>query len=139
MKLGKLTALAAGALLVLPCLQSLALDGVVVVNDGVTATLDANALKDIYTGKTMYWPNGQAVTIIVAGDKADAALEAASGMNAASFKTHWQRLAFSGRGQPPKKVDDVAAALAAVAASKGAIAVVPTGTEPAGVKKLEVN
>ncbi len=139
MKLGKFTALMAGALLVLPCLPSLALDGVVVVNDGVTATLDANALKDIYTGKTMYWPGGQAITIVVAGDKADAALEAASGMNASAFKTHWQRLAFSGRGQQPKRADDVAAALAAVAASKGAIAIVPAGTEPAGVKKLDVN
>ena len=140
MKIGKLSALTAAVLLVLPCLPSLALDGVVIVNDGVaTATLDAAALKDIYTGKTMYWPGGQAVTIVVAGDKADAALEAASGMNASAFKTHWQRLAFSGRGQQPKKVDDVAAALAAVAANKGAIAVVPAGTEPAGVKKLEVN
>ncbi len=140
MKLGKLTALMAGALLVLPCLPSLALDGVVIVNDGVaTANLDANALKDIYTGKTMYWPGGQAITIVVAGDKADAALEAASGMNASAFKTHWQRLAFSGRGQQPKRADDVAAALAAVAASKGAIAIVPAGTEPAGVKKLDVN
>jgi hypothetical protein len=140
MKIGKLPALLAGALLLLPGLPTHALDGVVVVNDGVAATtLDAAALKDIYTGKTMYWPGGQAITIVVAGDKADAALEAASGMNASAFKTHWQRLAFSGRGQQPKKVDDVAAALAAVAANKGAIAVMPAGTEPAGVKKIDVN
>ncbi len=118
---------------------SLALDAVVVANESVPVTsLDAGALKDIYAGKTMYWDGGAAVVIIVAGDQANAALEAASGMNPSAFKTHWQRLGFSGRGQPPKKADDVEKALALVASTKGAIAVVPAGTEAKGVKKLEV-
>jgi ABC-type phosphate transport system substrate-binding protein len=118
---------------------SLALDAVVVANESVPVTsLDAGALKDIYSGKTMYWDGGAAVVIVVAGDQANAALEAASGMNPSAFKTHWQRLGFSGRGQPPKKADDVNKALALVASTKGAIAVVPAGTEAKGVKKLEV-
>jgi hypothetical protein len=120
-------------------LQASALDGIVIANDSVpAASLDAGALKDIYAGKTMYWEGGQAVVIVVAGDKADAALEQASGMNASAFKTFWQRLAFSGRGQQPKKVDDTAAAMALVASTKGAIAIVPAGTELKGVKKIEV-
>jgi hypothetical protein len=116
-----------------------ALDGVVAANEGVpAASLDASALKDILTGKTMYWEGGAAVVIVLAGDKADAAMEQASGMNASSFKTHWQRLAFSGRGQPPKKADDVEKALALVASTKGAIVILPAGTEPKGAKKIEV-
>lgn len=118
---------------------SLALDVVVVANESVPVTsLDAGALKDLYAGKTMYWDGGAAVVIVVAGDQANAALEAASGMNPSAFKTHWQRLGFSGRGQPPKKADDVDKALALVASTKGAIAIVPAGTEAKGVKKLEV-
>ncbi len=131
-------ALLLAAVTVLP-FASLALDAVVVANESVPLTsLDAGALKDIYAGKTMYWDGGAAVVIVVAGDQANAALEAASGMNPSAFKTHWQRLGFSGRGQPPKKADDVEKALALVASTKGAIAVVPAGTEAKGVKKLEV-
>ena len=127
------------AALIFSALQALALDGIVIANENVpAASLDAGALKDIYTGKTMYWEGGQAVVIIVAGDKADAALEQASGMNASAFKTFWQRLAFSGRGQQPKKAYDAASALALVASTKGAIAVVPGGTDLKGVKKIEI-
>lgn len=131
-------ALLLAAVTLLP-FASLALDAVVVANESVPVTsLDAGALKDIYAGKTMYWDGGAAVVIVVAGDQANAALEAASGMNPSAFKTHWQRLGFSGRGQPPKKADDVEKALALVASTKGAIAVVPAGTEAKGVKKLEI-
>jgi ABC-type phosphate transport system substrate-binding protein len=119
--------------------QTVALDGIVVANEGVTVnSLTPAALKDIYTGKSMYWDGGEAVTIIVVGEKADAALEQASGLTPSAFKTHWQRLAFSGRGQPPKKVDDAAKALALVASSKGAIAILPSGSETKGVKTLTI-
>jgi ABC-type phosphate transport system substrate-binding protein len=120
-------------------LRLAALDAVVVVNNDVgVSELSAAALKDFLTGKSMYWDGGVAITIITAGDKADAALEAASGMGSSAFKTHWQRLAFSGRGQPPKKADDTDKALATVASTKGAIAVLPAGTEPKGVKKIDI-
>lgn len=126
------------ATLSLGALNALALDGVVIAHEGVSAaSIDANTLKDIYNGKTTTW-EGQTVSIIVAGDKTDAAVEQASGMNASAFKTFWQRLAFSGRGQQPKKVDDAAAAVAAVASTKGAICIVPADTDLKGVKKIEV-
>jgi hypothetical protein len=116
-----------------------ALDAVVVANESVpVASLSAAALKDILVGKTMYWEGGQAVVIALAGDKADGPLKEASGMDAAQFKTHWQRLAFSGRGQPPKKLEDVEKLVAFVAATKGAFAVLPAGTEAKGLKVLEV-
>lgn len=132
-----LTFLAAGALMT--GLRLAALDAVVVAsNDVAVSELSAAALKDILTGKTMYWDGGAAVVIVTAGDKADTALESASGMNSSAFKTHWQRLGFSGRGQPPKKADDADKALAAVAAAKGGLAILPAGTEPKGVKKIEI-
>jgi ABC-type phosphate transport system substrate-binding protein len=128
------------AALVAGVLPAAALDGVVVVaNDSVpVASLGADALKDVYTGKTTYWQGGQAVVIVVVADKTDAAVEQASGMNASSFKTFWQRLAFSGRGQQPKKADDAAAAVALVASTKGAIAIVPADTDLKGLKKVEI-
>ena len=120
--------------------RALALDGAIVIaNNSLAAdSLSADALKDVYTAKTKYWDGGQNIVIVVLNDKTDAALQQASGMEASQFKTFWQRLAFSGRGTEPKKADDAAAVVAMVAATKGAIALVPTDTATTGVKKLEV-
>ena len=127
-----------GAVLLTGAVQSWALDGIVIVNEGVSASsVSASALKDLYTGKTTYWEGGQSV-VIAFSEKTAAALKEASGMDASQFKTFWQRLAFSGRGQQPKKVDDTAALVALVASTKGAIAIVPADADLKGVKKLEI-
>ena len=134
---------ALGLLAAILCLggnRALALDGAVVIaNSSVAAdSLSADALKDIYTAKTKYWDGGQAVIIAVLPDKTDAALQQACGMDTSALKTFWQRLAFSGRGQEPKKADDAAALVALVAATKGAIAIVPADATLTGVKKIEI-
>jgi len=117
-----------------------ALDGAVVIaNSGVAAdSLTADALKEILTGKKKYWDGGQAVVIAVLPDKTDAALQQACGMDSSSFKTFWQRLAFSGRGQEPKRADDAASLVSLVAATKGAIAIAPADAALSGVKKIEI-
>jgi ABC-type phosphate transport system substrate-binding protein len=128
------------AILCISSFRALALDGAVLIaNPGVaTDSLTADALKDIYTGKTKYWDGGQAVVIAVLPDKTDAALQQASGMDTSTFKTFWQRLAFSGRGSEPKKAEDAAAIVALVASTKGAVALVPADTALNGVKKIDV-
>ena len=126
--------------LVVSSLRALALDGAVVIaNSSVAAdSLSADALKDIYTAKTKYWDGGQAIIIAVLPDKTDAALLQASGMEASAFKTFWQRLAFSGRGQQPKSASDAAALVALVASTKGAIAIVPADATLTGVKTIAI-
>lgn len=111
----------------------------VIGNLSVPANQIAPSLvKDIYVGKTMYWGGGQAIVLVVAGNSTDGAIQEASGMSPTQFRTHWQRLGFSGRGQPPKKAEDVEKAVALVRGTKGAIAIIPTGTDVKGVKVLEV-
>jgi ABC-type phosphate transport system substrate-binding protein len=118
---------------------AIAIDGVVIANESVpVGALTTEALKNIYTGKTMYWEGGQSTVIVVLSEKTDAALKEVSGMDGSQFKTFWQRLAFSGRGQQPKKVDDATALVTLVASTKGAIALVPADTELKGVKKIEL-
>ena len=128
------------ALILAGPLRAFSLDGAVVIaNSNVAAdSLSADALKDVYTGKTKYWDGGQAVVLAYLPDKTDAALQQACGMDSGTFKTFWQRLMFSGRGQEPKHADDAAALVALVAATKGAIAIVPADTALAGVKKIEI-
>jgi hypothetical protein len=132
------------AVLLAGALQAAALDGVVViVNKSVPAdSISAAALKNIYIGRTTYWPDGQSVNIGVLDnqitDKTDAALEEVSGMDTSHFKIFWQRMVFSGRGQMPDKLGDVASLVAFVASNKGAIAIVPADADLTGVKKLEI-
>lgn len=118
-----------------------ALESAVVIanNDVRVDSLSAAALKDIYTGKTKYWPDGESVVIVVLADQTDAALAEVSGMDASQFRTFWQRMVFSGRGQQPKKVTDTTALVAMVAATKGAIALVPKTAAVDGVKQLGTN
>ena len=129
-----------GGLCVAAACAAQALDSAVVIaNSGVSAdSLSADVLKDIYTAKTKYWDGGQAVVIAVLPDKTDAALQQACGMDSSALKTFWQRLVFSGRGQEPKHADDAASLVALVAATKGAVAIVPADTVLTGVKKVEI-
>jgi len=122
-----------------------ALDGVVIIaNKSVPVnSISGAALKNIYIGRTMYWENGQSVKLAVLDnqitDETDAALAEVSGMDSTShFKTFWQRMVFSGRGQQPRNADDTASLVAYVAATKGAIAIVPADAKLKGVKKIEV-
>jgi len=134
------TLLAASATLALSVLGLRAQTGAeVIANDSVSlASLDKGALRDLFLGKTGYWPGGQAVVIVVLTEKTDAALQDVSGMSASQFKTHWQRLTFSGRGKQPKEVDATEKLVALVGATKGAVAMVPSGTALAGVKKIDI-
>lgn len=128
------------ALLAVGSVRALALDdAVLIANPGVTLDrLSAAELKNIYTDRTKYWDDGQAIIIVVLPDKTDVALQQACGMDGSQFKTFWQRLAFSGRGSEPERVGDAAALVAFVAATKGAIALVPVATVLTGVKQIEI-
>ena len=125
-------------------LPAVALDGVVVIaNKSVPVnSISAAALKDIYIGRTTYWPDGQSVKLSLLDDQitdqTDAAFEEIGGMDTKHFKTFWQRMVFSGRGQMPKEIGDTAALVAYVASTKGAIAIVLADADLKGVKIIEV-
>ena len=112
---------------------------VLIANEGVRVErISAAALKDIYTGRMTYWADGQNIVLAVLADQTDAALKEVSGMDASQFKTFWRRVVFSGRGQQPKRSEDASTLVALVAATKGAIALVPEGIPLKGVKMVEV-
>ena len=112
---------------------------ILIAHAGVpTDRIGAAALKDIYTGRTTYWDDGQRVVIVVAPDLTDPALKEVSGMDASHFRTFWQRLVFSGRGQQPRKADDAAARVALVATTKGAVALVPADAVLHDVKTIDL-
>ena len=112
----------------------------IIANNSVPLdTISAAALKDIYIGKTTYWPDGQSVVIAVLADptrETDLELRNVSGMDASHFETFWERMVFSGRGKLPKSASDISALVALVSTTKGAIAFVPADTRLKDVKRL---
>ena len=111
----------------------------VIANRGVKEDhISVKTLKDLYTGRTSYWEGGEHVVIAVLADKTDEALSQASGMDASQFRTFWQRLVFSGRGQEPKEAPDIATLVRVVAATRGAISLAPPDAPLQGVKVLNV-
>lgn len=140
MKTNFLKKMLVGAVLVLGVLRARAADNMVLIaNPGVSGeSISAGALKDIYTGRETYWPDGQSVVIAVLAGNRDETLSEVSGMDGSQFKTFWRRLVFSGRGHQPMSAPDAAALVALVASTKGAVGLVPADVVLKGVKTMKV-
>lgn len=128
------------AVLLLAPLRAAPIEGAVIVaNDSVALeSISLAALRDLYTGRTTYWQDGESVIIIVLAEKTDPALKEISGMEPSQFRTFWQRMVFSGRGRLPKTATDAAGVAALIAANKGAIAIVPADMVQPGAKQLQL-
>jgi ABC-type phosphate transport system substrate-binding protein len=128
------------ALLPAGALHAGPLTGAVVIANESTPVdqISPASLKNLYTGRMNYWDGGQRVVIVVLADKTDQALSELTGMDPSQFRTFWQRLVFSGRGEEPRKAMDVGALVTAVASTRGAIALAPADAPLKGVKIVEV-
>ena len=129
-----------GVALLAGALTASALDTVLVTanTDVPQEAVSITTLKEMYTGRTMYWPDGQKVVIAVLAGDTDEGLREVCGMGSSQFKTFWRRMEFSGRGDEPRTADNADALVALVASTKGAIALVPVGTDLKGVKVIKV-
>ncbi|MDQ8187992.1 hypothetical protein [Pelagicoccus sp. SDUM812002] len=110
----------------------------VVVNSDNADAVDGESLNAYLVGKRKFWEGGSEVVIAVLKDDADAngALEQFTKMDDSRFKSHWQRLAFSGRGTMPKQFSDPEALVAFIKLNKGAIGLVTDTADLSGVKKV---
>lgn len=85
--------------------------------------LDPAKLKAVFLGRRVSWAVGGRVVLAILPDGAlaDAFLGKATGMDAASFRNYWRRLAMTGGGLPPKTFSSDADLVAFVARTPGAI------------------
>jgi len=113
-------------------LQANAAD-VVVVGNPAAAALTKDQVSDIFLGKS------QTLTPL---DQVDSApiradfYKRATGRDLAQVKALWSRLAFSGKGTPPKELADSAAVKKAVAADPKAVGYIDKSAVDASVKVL---
>ena len=79
----------------------------VIVNNDNASTLDEKLVKRIYLGKAKSFPAGGKVTALTLKD--DAPVSEAFRQNVlkksnSQYKSHWSKLAFTGKGTPPTEV-----------------------------------
>ena len=135
--------LARGALLALTLSLttiSASADVVAVVSSTSAVTTLSNAqVADIFLGKVASFPNGtQAIPIDqAAGSSArDEFYAAYTGKSPAQVKTHWARIIFTGRGQPPEAISNDTALKKRIASDPRAIGYIERSALDSSVKVI---
>lgn len=116
----------AGCALLLTLMSATAFAEIVVVVSAQNPiqTLSRSELADIYLGRRTQFPHGERIVLI---DQRDGSAAHGTfyreflGRTPAEIKSHWSRLIFTGRGQPPHTVPNGEAVADAVAGHPGAI------------------
>ena len=98
--------------------------------DNPAASLDGDALKRIFLGKSTMWEDGSRYAVALA-DLKDPAVEAflktVVKKSPSQFESYWKKKLFSGSGTPPKTMNTMADVVDYVGSETGAIGVVPAG------------
>jgi len=114
---------------------------VLIANPGVAkSALTKEQVKNMLLGKSKNWPGGSRVKLCVAksGDASASGIKTYTRKTLAQFNLYWRKLAFSGKGKPPKQVGNDADVLAYVAANAGAIGFVAAGQSTGGAKVISI-
>jgi ABC-type phosphate transport system substrate-binding protein len=108
-----------------------------IVNPSVTASVDAEAIKDIYLGRKTTWDGGGKIVVALAesGPSNDALMKLV-GKSSSQFATSWKKLVFSGKGVMPEQFANDAAVVEFVAKTPGAIGFVDKAAATDKVKAV---
>ncbi len=117
----------------LACFAAAVQAGVTVVGHPSAAPLTKAQVEEIFLGKS------QGATPVDLPEDSPVRAEfytKATGRDASQVKATWSRLAFSGKGQPPKVLGDAAAVKKAVAADPKAVGYIDKSAVDGSVKVL---
>ena len=115
---------------------------VVVHRNNPIGSITRAELSAIYMKRTRSWGDGREIVPVdqpVSSPVRERFSRSVHGKNVAYVTRYWQRLIFSGRGIPPRQLQNDAAVLELVKNSRGAIGYIARDTPPGdGVKVLPV-
>lgn len=115
---------------------------VVIVHPSNSDAINAKNVQRIFLGKEKKFPGGAKVTPINQVSSAPGRDQFDSGILGRStnqVSAYWSKLVFTGKGIPPKELDNDAAVIAAVAADASAIGYVDSSAVTGDVKALTLN
>ncbi|MBE0362559.1 hypothetical protein PULV_a0075 [Pseudoalteromonas ulvae UL12] len=128
------------SILILSCCSWFATAEVaIVVNTANANSLDQSAIAKIYLGKSKSFPSGDKIEFATLDDGHatteefnDKVLKKSS----SQVNAYWSKLVFTGKGTPPKKLENDAAMLQFVASNPNAIGFVDAGKVDDSVKVI---
>lgn len=130
------------ALLLAPAIAADAEPGVTLIAhpDAGLATVSAEDLADVYTGRRTRWPNGTKAVPLTSGDRptTERFLVGCLGTTPSAFAAHWKRAVFTGKGTPPAQAKDDRDMLELVRRTPGAIGFVSRGADTGGLAAVPI-
>lgn len=122
------------------CMGQAMADVAVIANNAISiGSIDKDTVKSIYLGKLKSWPDGSALDVVdqSPGSKARKVfLKKVVGKKELKFDSYWSRKAFSGKGTPPRNMDNDADVKAWVAKTRGSIGFIDASVVDDSVKVL---
>lgn len=111
----------------------------VVVNPGVSDTLDASTISKIFLGKSKRFPSGASATPVNQNEGnaiVDQFNQQVLKRNSSQVKAYWSKLLFTGKGKPPVQLASDADVLQKVASDASAIGYVDAASVNDTVKVI---
>lgn len=110
----------------------------VIAHPSNAATLTADDIQRMFLGKTKSFPNGSEATPV--SNKSDSVRthfnQVLLGKNESQIKAYWSQLVFTGKGTPPKELENDNAVKQFVAGNPGAIGYIDASNVDATVKVI---
>ncbi len=113
---------------------------VVVVHPSNGNAIDESTINKIFVGKAKSFADGTKVMPVNQASSSGATTEFNQKVlkkSSSQLKAYWSKLVFTGKGTPPKEVDNDAAVLKMVASTPNAIGYVSAGSADASVKVVQ--
>ncbi len=112
---------------------------IVVINPDNPVTLSDKEIKRIFLGKMKSYPGGSAILPVNHSSKSDVRKhfdQHALGKSSKQIKAYWSRLMFSGKGNPPKELDNDAKVIELVAENPAVIGYINADSKTERVKAI---
>lgn len=106
-------------------------------------SISIEELRDIYNGDRVFWKTGKRIRAARLSEDSPTYVEFVSeilGKSPTQFVQHWRHKLFSGKGLPPKVIDDAEKMIRYIEENEGSIGFIPTSkrlTSPK-IKPVEI-
>ncbi len=122
--------------------QTLKATEVVVSANTIEQLKDFHELRAIFTLRTLYWPNGERIRVFVLPDNNEVHKEFVKeklGMFPHQLRRTWNRMTYTGTGQPPVTVDSIAEMLDKVQHTDNAIGYIDRRVEDESIHYFDAH
>lgn len=112
----------------------------VIVHPSNAANIDAVTVKKLFTGKAKSFPGGERAIPISQSEGSDVSKEFNQKVvkkSASQLKAYWSKLVFTGKGTPPKAMDNDQQVIDLIAKNPNMIGIVKSGSAGDGVKVVQ--